>query len=415
VSSEPILTQGYHTGVMRFLQIEWHNHERARNAWDIERAEMKAKIAKQEGEGRQAKRLNEQLDRQVRMLEMALRNERAKSKGGKVDEKKGAELEKEKKNSNGENKGMKSPRRTHVLSLRDSKRPRNADFIRTAVKPHNSFLQTDDDPDGEKERERYLDSTTKYLKNCMKEIQYLLTPPQHPPPPQVLPNGNYTGLPEAPLSVEEYYARQNQQQQQLQLQQQQHQQQQQQQQMHPNALAFSQPTAAPNHLPPPVPNSLPQAFNQQDTTQREFQHQDYQNATQPAQESQQQAAQPEGTFEGSATNVTHSFHGLASRKSSSRWMRTAGPLTKSRRRKWSIRRQVYRLGDPTPISSQALLVTLNCLQNLRLGLVQHRIEGKAQVQHQCREGGARRARPRHMMAPTRIKTPIRLSSRSNLR
>ena len=138
---------------MRFLQIEWHNHERARNAWDIERAEMKAKIAKQEGEGRQAKRLNEQLDRQVRMLEMALRNERAKSKGGKVDEKKGVEPEKEKKNSNGEIKGMKSPRRTQMQSLRDLRRPRNADLIRTAVKPHNSFLQTDDDPDGEKERE----------------------------------------------------------------------------------------------------------------------------------------------------------------------------------------------------------------------------------------------------------------------
>jgi len=67
---------------MRFLQIEWHNHERARNAWDIERAEMKAKIAKQEGECRHAKRINEQLDRQVRMLEVALRNERAKNKKG---------------------------------------------------------------------------------------------------------------------------------------------------------------------------------------------------------------------------------------------------------------------------------------------------------------------------------------------
>jgi len=65
---------------MRFLQLEWHNHERARNAWDIERAEMKAKIAKQEGECRHAKRTNEQLDRQIRMLEMALKNERAKSK-----------------------------------------------------------------------------------------------------------------------------------------------------------------------------------------------------------------------------------------------------------------------------------------------------------------------------------------------
>ena len=65
---------------MRFLQIEWHNHERARNAWDIERAEMKAKIAKQEGELRHSKRLNEQLERQTRMLELALKNERNKNK-----------------------------------------------------------------------------------------------------------------------------------------------------------------------------------------------------------------------------------------------------------------------------------------------------------------------------------------------
>lgn len=65
---------------MRFLQIEWHNHERARNSWDIERAEMKAKIAKQEGELRHGKRLNEQLEKQIRMLEAALKNERNKSR-----------------------------------------------------------------------------------------------------------------------------------------------------------------------------------------------------------------------------------------------------------------------------------------------------------------------------------------------
>jgi striatin 1/3/4 len=69
-------------GVMRFLQLEWHNHERARNAWDIERAEMKAKIAKQEGEVRSAKKLNDQLNKHIRMLEQALINERAKSKAG---------------------------------------------------------------------------------------------------------------------------------------------------------------------------------------------------------------------------------------------------------------------------------------------------------------------------------------------
>lgn len=60
-------------GVMRFLQIEWHNHERARNAWTIERAEMKAKIAKLEGENRQGKRINEQLVKQIMMLQKVLK------------------------------------------------------------------------------------------------------------------------------------------------------------------------------------------------------------------------------------------------------------------------------------------------------------------------------------------------------
>jgi hypothetical protein len=51
------------------------------------------------------------------MLEMALRNERAKSKGGKVEEKKGAEAEKEKK-KNGEEKGTKASTRTWKHSVR---------------------------------------------------------------------------------------------------------------------------------------------------------------------------------------------------------------------------------------------------------------------------------------------------------
>jgi striatin 1/3/4 len=67
-------------GVMRFLQIEWHNHERARNAWDIERAEMMAKIVKHEGETPMLKRQVEVLEKHIRMLEQALKAERAKSR-----------------------------------------------------------------------------------------------------------------------------------------------------------------------------------------------------------------------------------------------------------------------------------------------------------------------------------------------
>lgn len=63
-------------GVMRFLQTEWHRHERDRNAWEIERAEMKSRIGRLEGDLRTSKRLHESLGKHVKMLELALKKER---------------------------------------------------------------------------------------------------------------------------------------------------------------------------------------------------------------------------------------------------------------------------------------------------------------------------------------------------
>lgn len=63
-------------GVMRFLQTEWHRHERDRNAWEIERAEMKSRIGRLEGDLRTSKRLHESLGKHVKMLEIALKKER---------------------------------------------------------------------------------------------------------------------------------------------------------------------------------------------------------------------------------------------------------------------------------------------------------------------------------------------------
>lgn len=101
-------------GVMRFLQIQWHTHERERNAWDIERAEMKAKIAKQEGECRHAKHLNDQLSRQIRMLEQALKNERAKAKA--LKEGKESSSEEKKSDKEGEVKAKDKPERISSYS-----------------------------------------------------------------------------------------------------------------------------------------------------------------------------------------------------------------------------------------------------------------------------------------------------------
>jgi striatin 1/3/4 len=63
-------------GVMRFLQTEWHKHERDRNNWEIERAEMKARIAKLEGENRAEKRLHQVHLARIKILEKALKKER---------------------------------------------------------------------------------------------------------------------------------------------------------------------------------------------------------------------------------------------------------------------------------------------------------------------------------------------------
>lgn len=72
---------------MRFLQTEWHRHERDRNAWQIERAEMKSRIGKLEGDGRTNKRLQESLGKHVKILENALKKEREKNKASQTEPK----------------------------------------------------------------------------------------------------------------------------------------------------------------------------------------------------------------------------------------------------------------------------------------------------------------------------------------
>ena len=74
---------------MRFLQTEWHRHERDRNAWEIEREEMKKRIAALEGDSRTGRGLRTSLEKNVKILEIALKKERerlkASSKGEAVD------------------------------------------------------------------------------------------------------------------------------------------------------------------------------------------------------------------------------------------------------------------------------------------------------------------------------------------
>src|SRR4051794_10628079 len=69
---------------MRFLQTEWHRHERDRNGWEIERQEMKGRIARLEGSTRKSDASNKSLKKYINMLEKALKDRDAQVKALKA-------------------------------------------------------------------------------------------------------------------------------------------------------------------------------------------------------------------------------------------------------------------------------------------------------------------------------------------
>lgn len=84
---------------MRFLQSEWHRHERDRNGWEIERQEMKGRIARLEGSTRKADSSNKSLKKYVNMLEKALKERDSQLKALKAGVKLEAAAREEKASS----------------------------------------------------------------------------------------------------------------------------------------------------------------------------------------------------------------------------------------------------------------------------------------------------------------------------
>ncbi|KAJ5566694.1 uncharacterized protein N7459_010076 [Penicillium hispanicum] len=145
-------------GVMRFLQTEWHRHERDRNAWEIERAEMKSRIGRLEGELRTSKRLHESLGKHVRLMEAALKKER----------------EKVKKLSNNERiEETKEPKAV----ARDS-----VNFLKAQRLPSNEDSDANQDDSQEFRQEDERDKSRNYLSKCAQEVTYHVIPTSHPPP-----------------------------------------------------------------------------------------------------------------------------------------------------------------------------------------------------------------------------------------
>ncbi|XP_055957495.1 striatin-3 isoform X9 [Patella vulgata] len=65
-------------GILHFLQTEWARFEMERSQWEVERAELQAKIAFLQGERKGQENLKQDLVRRIKMLEFALKQERGK-------------------------------------------------------------------------------------------------------------------------------------------------------------------------------------------------------------------------------------------------------------------------------------------------------------------------------------------------
>ncbi|KAF8468277.1 WD40-repeat-containing domain protein [Kalaharituber pfeilii] len=197
-------------GVMRFLQTEWHRHERDRNSWEIERAEMKARIAKLEGENRASKRLQQGSEARIKMLEMALKRERAS-----------------KQDPTGKAQGDSSAQADPIP-------PKHIPAPSSLFNPN---LMNPYKADEARAKNRM------YLEKCLQEITYLLTPQSHPPPQQH-------------VNLDPNILQQQQQQQQQQLRQQQPQQPQHQHQQQSNQQPLDSILSQQPQQQPPVPSNF---------------------------------------------------------------------------------------------------------------------------------------------------------------
>ncbi|KAJ5908709.1 Striatin Pro11 [Penicillium taxi] len=150
-------------GVMRFLQTEWHRHERDRNAWEIERAEMKSRIGRLEGDLRTSKRLHESLGKHVRLMEIALKRERENVK---------------KLSNNEEIEGPKDPKELARDGVNYLKEQRSSFNLGAGANPEESEHHNPQavDPDDGREKSRG------YLSKCAQEIAYHVIPTSHPLP-----------------------------------------------------------------------------------------------------------------------------------------------------------------------------------------------------------------------------------------
>ncbi|KAF7900351.1 uncharacterized protein EAF01_007653 [Botrytis porri] len=159
-ANQPQGTEYTLQGVMRFLQTEWHRHERERNAWEIERQEMKSRIAKLEGNTKKLEGSNESLKKFLTMLERVAKDREAQLKAIK----------------SGGTAPVPANKETKDKGSRPTKR-----------EAHNSFLVVDGEPDAKKAVQAEKGNMKDFMDKSQGELTYLLIAPPNPMPPREAP------------------------------------------------------------------------------------------------------------------------------------------------------------------------------------------------------------------------------------
>ncbi|KAK7725792.1 1,2-dihydroxy-3-keto-5-methylthiopentene dioxygenase [Diaporthe eres] len=165
--AQPQATEYTLQGVMRFLQTEWHRHERDRNAWEIEKQEMKGRIANLEGAARRADATQKALKKYVAILESKVKDQAAQLKaaaGGKEVEDQSAKLKKLDREEL-----IQAKLRSASEKVPGASQDLGVDLERI-----------DDDESQRSELKTFLDQ-------CQAEFTYLMITPANPMPPRESP------------------------------------------------------------------------------------------------------------------------------------------------------------------------------------------------------------------------------------
>ncbi|KAI1816608.1 WD40 repeat-like protein [Poronia punctata] len=155
-------------GVMRFLQTEWHRHERDKNSWEIERQEMKARIAALEGAARRSDASQKALKRYVNILEKKVKDQTSKLESGDAA-------------AAPSDHPVKQTTKVDRSALLQEKLKSTSDKSKSGIPGPEGFLGLQ----GDEDRDR--DDLRNFLAQCQSEFSYLMITPANPLPPRESP------------------------------------------------------------------------------------------------------------------------------------------------------------------------------------------------------------------------------------